>query len=124
MSIPMAELMGDTESEILDHEGVYESCEHVAAMLITGSRFFTLGMRAFYLSIPFVFYYFGPLALIVSTIGTIGFVYVGDSSLGANKIGLKKPEPNRRSNVIHHDDHETGSNILLRTLSRSAEQFV
>jgi hypothetical protein len=88
MSIPMTEHIPDQESQhLLLEEGVLESCEHVAGMLITGSKFFTLGMRGFYFSIPFVFYYFGPLALLLSTLATLGFMYAGDSSLGAQKIG-------------------------------------
>ena len=35
-----------------DYGGMYESVERVANMLNHGSKFFTLGMRFFYISIP------------------------------------------------------------------------
>lgn len=85
MSVPFKDHHQDLDNE----DGVYESVHHVAEMLVTGSKFFTLGMRAFYVSIPFVFWYFGPVSLLVSTICTLVFMHAGDSSLEAHKV-LKK----------------------------------
>ena len=104
MSVPMAEHFPDQESQkLLLEDGVLESCEHVAGMLITGSKFFTLGMRAFYFSIPFVFYYFGPLALLLSTLATLAFIYAGESSLGAQKLLQNRKS---RSGLQREDDVE------------------
>ena len=84
MAVPMLDHL-DVQ-DIDNMEFVVETVEHVATMLVTGSRFFTLGMRAFYISIPFVFWYFGPWALLTATIVTLLFMYLGDVSLGAEKI--------------------------------------
>lgn len=84
MAVPMLDHIDGQDIDNLDF--VVETVEHVAQMLVTGSRFFTLGMRAFYLSIPFVFWYFGPWALLTATIVTLLFMYLGDVSLGAEKI--------------------------------------
>ena len=112
MSVPFKDHQQIRDLDIED--GVYESVEHVADMLITGSKFFTLGMRAFYVSIPFVFWYFGPVYLVVSTIATIGFMYAGDSSLGANKV-LRKTRVRTREEEIELDN----SVVCLRDVTSS-----
>jgi uncharacterized membrane protein len=68
----------DTEN---DDGGLYETHEHVSTLLNTGSKFFTTGIRFTYLSIPYVFWYFGPWALIISTVILVIALVIGDSSL-------------------------------------------
>ena len=64
-----------------DDGGLYETHEHVATLLNTGSRFFTTGIRFTYLSIPYVFWYFGPVAFMVSSAVLIVTLVAGDNSL-------------------------------------------
>jgi uncharacterized membrane protein len=59
-----------------------ETVEHVASLLNLGSMFFTLGIRAYYFVIPFVFWFFGPYMMLSSTIVLIVFVGYGDSNHG------------------------------------------
>ncbi|KAJ3303563.1 hypothetical protein HDV03_003742 [Kappamyces sp. JEL0829] len=88
MGVPMLDhLDGDEETD-----GLFETVDHVASMLCTGSRFFTLGIRSFYFSILYVFWYFGPIYLLASSFLMIAFIYVGDLSMGASKICTKRQE--------------------------------
>ncbi len=86
----------------------YESVEHVASVLNSGSRFYTFGMRSFYFAILYVFWYFGPISLLAASVIMIFFITLGDSSLGAMNIDTK-----RRSN----ESDQSSSVIELRKLS-------
>lgn len=61
-------------------DGFSTTADHVGKLLNQGAKFFTLGMRGFYFSIPFVFWYFGSLSLIISTVVVLTFIYMGDLS--------------------------------------------
>jgi uncharacterized membrane protein len=45
--------------------------KHVAHRLVRAGRFYSVGMRAFFLAVPLAFWLFGPLYLVVTTIGLI-----------------------------------------------------
>lgn len=45
--------------------------QRVAAHLNRAGRFYSLGMRAYYFSVPLVFWLFGPLFLLISTVGLV-----------------------------------------------------
>jgi uncharacterized membrane protein len=48
---------------------------HVAAYLNSGGRFYSIGMRAYYFSVPMVFWLFGPHFMLVATVVLIAFLY-------------------------------------------------
>jgi uncharacterized membrane protein len=70
------------DSSHLEEGDYQETIEHVASLLNLGSMFFTLGIRGYYFAIPFVFWYFGPFPLLVSTILLTAAVSYGDSNHG------------------------------------------
>lgn len=47
----------------------------VATVLNRGGRYYSLGMRAYYLSVPLVFWLFGPWYLIASALGLVAVLY-------------------------------------------------
>ncbi len=47
----------------------------VARLLNRSGQYYSLGMRAYYLSVPLVFWLFGPLYLIVASIGLVVVLY-------------------------------------------------
>jgi len=49
--------------------------EFVARMLNRGGRYYSLGMRAYYLSVPLVFWLFGPWFLVASAAGLVAVLY-------------------------------------------------
>lgn len=48
---------------------------HVAIHLNRGGRFYSLGMRAYYFAVPLLFWLFGPLLLLLSTVALIAVLY-------------------------------------------------
>jgi uncharacterized membrane protein len=46
--------------------------------LNVGAKFFTIGMRGFYFSIPATFWYFGSISLLVATVLVLFAVFMGD----------------------------------------------
>ncbi len=44
---------------------------HVAHRLVRAGHFYSIGMRAFFLAVPLAFWLFGPLFLVVATIGLV-----------------------------------------------------
>ena len=68
------------DSSHLEEGDYQETIEHVASLLNLGSMFFTLGIRAFYFSIPFTFWYFGSVSLLVSTVVVLVLIFIGDLS--------------------------------------------
>jgi uncharacterized membrane protein len=51
---------------------------HVAVHLNRAGRFYSLGMRAFYFTVPLVFWLFGPHLMLAATIGLIVVLYYLD----------------------------------------------
>ena len=49
--------------------------ERVAAHLNKAGRFYSIGMRAFYFSVPLVFWLFGPHFMVASSLGLIAVLY-------------------------------------------------
>lgn len=49
--------------------------ERVAAHLNAAGRFYSLGMRGFYFSVPLVFWLFGPVFMVAATLGLIAVLY-------------------------------------------------
>jgi TPR repeat protein/uncharacterized membrane protein len=49
--------------------------KHVAAYLNSGGRFYSIGMRAYYFSVPMVFWLFGPHFMLIATVVLILFLY-------------------------------------------------
>jgi uncharacterized membrane protein len=49
--------------------------QHVALHLNRAGRYYSLGMRAYYFSVPLLFWLFGPHFLLLSTIGLIFVLY-------------------------------------------------
>jgi len=62
-----------------DAQGVLAP-ERVAQRLNQAGVFYTVGMRAFFLTVPLVFWLFGPLFLIVATFGLVVVLYQLDRS--------------------------------------------
>lgn len=54
--------------------------ERVAQRLNQAGAFYTIGMRAFFLTVPLVFWLFGPLFLVVATLGLVVVLYHLDRS--------------------------------------------
>lgn len=48
---------------------------HVAAHLNRAGKFYSIGMRAFYFTVPLVFWLFGPHFMLASTVGLIVVLY-------------------------------------------------
>ncbi|MBN8216304.1 MAG: DUF599 domain-containing protein [Spirochaetes bacterium] len=55
---------------------------HVARQLNRAGRFYSIGMRAFYFLVPLVFWVFGPLFLVLSTVGLVAVLRVLDRAPG------------------------------------------
>lgn len=53
---------------------------YVAALLNRGGSFYSMGMRCYYLSVPLVFWLFGPLHMLVATVVLITVLYRVDRS--------------------------------------------
>lgn len=51
------------------------SPSYVARLLNRGGRYYSLGMRAYYLSVPLVFWLFGPQYLVAAAIGVVVVLY-------------------------------------------------
>jgi uncharacterized membrane protein len=47
------------------------SPEHVALHLNSGGKFYSIGMRAFYYTVPLVFWLFDPLLMLISTVALL-----------------------------------------------------
>lgn len=54
--------------------------DRVAQRLNQAGTFYSIGMRAFFLTVPLVFWLFGPLFLVVSTMGIVVVFYYLDRS--------------------------------------------
>jgi uncharacterized membrane protein len=67
---------------MLGVSGIVERDEHavsrVARHLDRAAQHYSAGMRAFYLTIPLVFWFFGPKALLAATLGLLVVFYVND----------------------------------------------
>jgi uncharacterized membrane protein len=57
----------------LDHKAI--SPQHVAVHLNSAGRYYSLGMRAYYFSVPLVFWLFGPHFMLLATIVLIPVLY-------------------------------------------------
>ena len=68
---------------------------YVAQLLNRSGRYYSLGMRAYYLSVPLVFWLFGPLYLVAASIGLVIVLYHVDRA--PNVTG--SPQQGRR--MIH-----------------------
>ncbi len=60
-------------------KGVLDA-EHIAQRLNQAGVYYTIGMRAYFLTIPLVFWLFGALFLIASTVGLVTVLYFIDRS--------------------------------------------
>ena len=52
--------------------------ESVAQQLNQAGTYYTIGMRAFFITVPLAFWLFGPLFLVAATIGLIAVLYIID----------------------------------------------
>jgi uncharacterized membrane protein len=52
--------------------------ENIAHQLNGAGTFYTIGMRAYFIAVPLVFWLFGPLFLLGATVGLIGILYYLD----------------------------------------------
>jgi uncharacterized membrane protein len=57
------------------HEIYSPSPVYVARMLNRGGRYYSFGMRAYYMSVPLVFWLFGPQYLLAATLGLVLMLY-------------------------------------------------
>lgn len=58
------------------HLGRYtNSPAYVATLLNRGGRYYSLGMRGYYLAVPLVFWLFGPDLMLVATVGLVTVLY-------------------------------------------------
>ena len=71
----------------------------VAQLLNRSGHYYSLGMRAYYLSVPLVFWMFGPLFLIVASIGLVVVLYHVDRAPDVTG----PPQEGRRSVYIAND---------------------
>lgn len=53
---------------------------HVAHRLVRAGHFYSVGMRAFFFAIPLAFWLFGPLYLVVATIGLVAVLHYVERS--------------------------------------------
>lgn len=53
---------------------------HVAHRLVRAGHFYSVGMRAFFLAVPLAFWLFGPLYLVVATLGLVVFLHFTERS--------------------------------------------
>ncbi len=60
----------------MNHKAI--SAEHVAMHLNRAGMYHSIGMRAYYLSVPLVFWLFGPHFLLLATAALIGVLYYVD----------------------------------------------
>jgi len=60
----------------LNHQSI--SPQHVAMHLNSAGRYYSIGMRAYYFSVPLVFWLFGPYFMLLSTIALIVVLYNAD----------------------------------------------
>jgi len=57
----------------LNHKAI--TPEHVAIYLNRAGRFYSLGMRAYYFSVPLLFWLFGPHLMLIATLGLVFVLY-------------------------------------------------
>ena len=57
----------------LNHKSI--TPEHVAIYLNRAGRFYSLGMRAYYFSVPLLFWLFGPHLMLIATLGLVFVLY-------------------------------------------------
>ena len=57
----------------LNHHAI--SAVHVASHLNSGGKFYSIGMRAYYYTVPLVFWLFGPHFMLIATVVLIAFLY-------------------------------------------------
>ncbi len=60
------------------HPASPASPRYVARLLNRGGHYYSLGMRSYYLSVPLLFWLFGPLFLVAATLGLIALLYYLD----------------------------------------------
>lgn len=60
----------------LGHKAI--SAEHVAAHLNRAGRYYGIGMRAYYLVVPLVFWLFGPHLMLAATAALVAILFVVD----------------------------------------------
>ncbi|TFW09293.1 DUF599 domain-containing protein [Oxalobacteraceae bacterium OM1] len=56
--------------------------ERVAQRLNQAGKYYSIGMRAFFITVPLVFWLFGPLFLVLAAIGLVAVLYHVDRSPG------------------------------------------
>ena len=66
--------------------------EKVAERLNRAGFFYTVGMRAYYISVPLVFWLFGPLFLLVASAILVAVLYRLDRSPGGGLSGARESE--------------------------------
>ena len=74
IGLPASDAQGDLTPEL------------IAVRLNQAGAFYTLGMRAFFLTVPLVFWLFGPLFLVTATVVTVSIFYFLDKSPVAGHV--------------------------------------
>ncbi|KAJ3309565.1 hypothetical protein HDV04_005948 [Boothiomyces sp. JEL0838] len=72
----------DSEMRFNLGDDTRETTEHIAAMLNFGTRYFTMGIRGIFFSMPIVFWYFSPIGMLISSIIIVSVLMVSDSTRG------------------------------------------
>lgn len=78
----------------MEHKAI--SPAHVAIHLNRAGKFYSIGMRAYYFSVPLVFWLFGPHFMLLATIGLVVVLYQLDRTpkiLAADYNGVETPGP-------------------------------
>lgn len=70
----------------------YINCQYVSVHLNRAGNFYSLGMRAYYFSIPLVFWLFGPHFMLMSTIVMIAVLYHVDRTPKDSNASPSEPE--------------------------------
>lgn len=66
--------------------------ETVATHLNQAGNYFSLGLRMFFTSIPIIFWFFGPIALVAATVGLLGILRLMDRFPRREAVLLVSPE--------------------------------
>jgi uncharacterized membrane protein len=96
INIPMEGTEGSEDEQI----DCYETADHVAHLLNVGAKFFTVGMRGLYFSIPATFWYFGSVSLLISTTIVLFVVFMADLSDANLSQALRFKKKSKKDQTI------------------------
>lgn len=90
---------------------------YVTTILNRGGSYYSLGMRSYYMSVPLVFWLFGPVYMVFASIGLITVLYHVDRSPKAGQAQMREENKTQES-VNSGDLHNVAPELLLRNKGR------